>query len=285
MEIEKAPGLGLCSGVKRAVKLLKEASGKYGKVETLGPVAHNQQLIETLAEMGINVIDELEQVQGELVAITTHGASPEVLSKIKARHLDIIDTTCPIVRRAQNAAKKLSEAGFEVIVFGEPEHSEVKGLLGWSGDKAIATLRVEEIKIPRRSPDPSLCSGLGIISQTTQNQSTFTEFTKQVLASFVSKVKEMHIINTLCQETQKRQEAAVKLAQRNHIMIVVGGHNSANSKRLAEACSSIVETHLVEKAHEVDSSWFKDKHYIGITAGASTPNEAIQELITKLASL
>jgi len=280
MKIEKARGLGLCSGVKRAIKLLEDASNKYGEIETLGPVAHNRQLVDELAQKGVRVIEELEQIQGKLVVITTHGASPEILSKINARHIDIIDTTCSIVRGAQNAAKRLAEAGFDVIVFGEPEHSEVKGLLGWAGGKGIATISVEEINLSQR-----LLHRLGIISQTTQSQSAFIEFTKRVIATFGSEIKEMHIIKTLCKETQRRQEAAVSLAQRSQLMIVIGGYDSANTRRLAEVCSSVVETHLVESANEIDGSWFVGKHRIGVTAGASTPDEAIRELTTKLESL
>ena len=280
MEIEKAQELGLCFGVRRAVKLLKEAANKYERVETLGPVAHNEQLVQGLAKLGVRVVDNLEQVQGKILAIATHGTSPAMLSEIEARHIHIIDTTCPVVHKAQITAKELAEAGFAVIVFGEAEHSEVKGLLSWAGDKGIAALDVKQInmlgKMPRR---------LGVISQTTQSKSAFVEFTRQLMAIAGSKVKEMHIINTLCQETQKRQEAAITLAKRSQLMIVAGGYNSANTRRLIEACSPIVETHLVERANELDDSWLVGKRQVGIAAGASTPDEVIEEIITKLESL
>ncbi len=295
MEIEKAGKLGLCFGVKRAIKLLKGAASKYGEIETLGPVAHNQQLVQGLAKTGIKPVDELGQVQGKILAITTHGVSPMMLSEIEARHIHIIDTTCPIIHKAQNAAKKLAEADFDVIIFGEAGHTEVKGLLGWANSKGVAALDVKQIDTSsllatRRRNN---LYRLGIISQTTQSQSAFVEFITQLMAASFSVIaseakqspRELHIINTLCQTMQRRQEAAIKLARKTQLMIVVGGHDSANAKHLVESCSPIVEAHLVEGASEVDDSWLIGKYHIGITAGTSTPNEAIEGVVTKLKSL
>jgi 4-hydroxy-3-methylbut-2-enyl diphosphate reductase len=285
MEIEKAQELGLCFGVRRAVKLLKDAANTYGAIETLGPVAHNQQLVEELSEAGIKMVNALDQVQGKILAIPTHGISPDMLGKIKACHIEIIDTTCPIVRKAQNAAKKLAQNGFDVIVFGEAEHSEVKGLLGWAGAKGIAALESKQVVTAAATKQALLTYRLGIISQTTQSQPAFAEFATQLMAVFVSKLKEMRVVNTLCQATQRRQQAAMELARRSDLVIVVGGHDSANTKHLAELCSPMVETHLVERAKEIDSSWLLGKHHVGITAGASTPDEAVDEVIAKLRSL
>jgi 4-hydroxy-3-methylbut-2-enyl diphosphate reductase len=280
MKIEKAEKLGLCFGVKLAIKLLKEAANKYGEIETLGPIAHNRLLVEALANLGIKSINNLDQAQARTLAITTHGTSPEMLSEIKARHIHVIDTTCPIVRKAQNTAKELAEAGFDVIIFGDAEHSEVKGLIGWAGDKGIAALNMKEIDRSGKSP-----SRVGIISQTTQTRSAFIEFARQLMDVVGPKIEEMHLINTLCKVTQGQQEAAVRLARRSQLMIVIGGSNSANARHLVEICSLLVETHLVETAKEVDNYWLVDKHHIGITAGASTPDEAVEELIAKLRSL
>ena len=324
MEIEKARELGLCFGVKRAIRMLKKAVGKYGSVETLGPLAHNQYLVEELAEMGIKPVDGLGQVRGKILAVTAHGLSPAVLAEIEARHIRVIDTTCPLVRRAQNAARELAGAGFAVIVFGEAEHPEVKGLLGWAGGKGIAALDVKQIDIASlfavRGRGANL-RRLGVISQTTQSQAAFSQFVAQLVVAlpgmtmeqsrehFVSRddggmsgveeseqaesgagmvgepVEEMRIVNTLCRVTQIRREAAIELAGRSQLMIVVGGYNSANTRRLAEACLPVVETHLVERASEVDSSWLLGKHHVGITAGASTPSRAIEEVIARLKSL
>lgn len=282
MEIEVAREIGLCFGVRRAITLLTEAASKYGKVEILGPVAHNQQLVQQLDKAGVKMVANLEDVRGEVIAIPTHGVGPDVLSKLEAPKLNIIDVTCPIVKRAQLAATKLARADFTVIIFGEAEHSEVKGLLGWTGGKGMAALSVNQIVSQMKQPPPAR---LGIISQTTQNKTSFTNFVNQVITTFIPKTSEISIINTLCQAIQTRLEAAIKLAQKSQLIIVIGGRNSANTKRLAEACSAIVETHPVETAEEIQKSWLTDKHHIGITAGASTPDEAIQEVIAKLNSL
>jgi len=280
MKIEKAEKLGLCFGVRRAIELLKETANKYGELETLGPLAHNRLLVEALANLGIKPINHLDQARGRILAITTHGTSPAILSEIRAHHIHIIDTTCPIVRKAQKAAKELAEAGFEVFIFGDAKHSEVKGLLGWTGDKGIAALNAKPIYSSGKSP-----SRLGIISQTTQTQSAFIEFVRQLIGMMGPKIEEMRLINTLCKVTQGQQEAALKLARKSQLMIVIGGGNSANARHLVEICSPLVETHLVETAEEVDTSWLVGKHHIGITAGASTPDEAVEELIGKLRSL
>jgi len=280
MKIDKAKKLGLCFGVRRAIKLLKEAADKYGEIETLGPLAHNRLLVEALAKLGVKPINNLDHAQGKILAITTHGASPSLLSEIKSRHIRIIDTTCPIVRKAQNVAKELAGAGFNVFIFGDANHSEVKGLLGWSGDKGIAALDMKPIYSSEKSP-----SRLGIISQTTQTQSAFTDFAKQLIGVIGPNIEEIRIVNTLCKITQGQQEAAVRLARSSQLMIVIGGINSANARHLVEICSPLVETHLVETADEVNTSWLVGKHHVGITAGASTPDEAVEELIDKLQSL
>jgi 4-hydroxy-3-methylbut-2-enyl diphosphate reductase len=279
MKIEKAEKLGLCFGVKRAIKLLEEAVSKYGEIETLGPLAHNRLVVEALANLRIRPIDRLDQAQGRILAITTHGASPAVLSEITAHQIQIIDTTCPIVRKAQNAAKELADAGLDVIIFGQAEHSEVRGLLGWTGDKGIAALNVKQINRSERS-----LSRAGIISQTTQTQSAFIEFARQFMDMVGPEIEEVHLINTLCKVTQDQQEAAMRLARRTQLMIVIGGGNSANARHLVEICSPLVETHLVETAEEVNNSWLVGRHHIGVTAGASTPDESVAELVARLRS-
>jgi len=280
MKIEKAEKLGLCFGVRRAIKLLEEAANKYGEIETLGPLAHNRLLVESLAKLGVRPINHPDQSHGRILAITTHGAGPAVLSEIRARHIHIIDTTCPIVCKAQNAAEELADAGFDVFIFGDEKHSEVKGLLGWAGDKGIATLDMKQIVSSGKSP-----SRLGIISQTTQTQTDFIKFAKQLIDMFGPKIDEMRLVNTLCKVTQGQQEAAIRLARRSQLMIVIGGSNSANARHLVEICSPLVETHLVETADEVDTSWLEGKHHVSITAGASTPHETVEALIDKLKSL
>ncbi|MBM4447114.1 MAG: 4-hydroxy-3-methylbut-2-enyl diphosphate reductase [Chloroflexi bacterium] len=279
VEVKKAREFGLCFGVRRAIKIIDKAAKENQEIATLGPIVHNRLVVANLADAGVKVINELDQVEDRVIAITSHGAPPQLLAQIQARKLSIIDTTCPIVRSAQKAAKKLAQAGFRVIIFGEATHPEVKGLLGWAGNDAVATLNGEEVaqlKLPRR---------LGIISQTTQSHAKFVEFINEVIRAVFPDVQELRIINTLCQETRKRQEAAIELAEKSDLMIVVGGHNSANTQRLAEICSPIVETHLIETAAEIERGWLSGKRHVGVTAGASTPDEAIEEVVLKLKSL
>lgn len=280
VQIEKAERLGLCTGVRRAIKLLREAADKYGEVETLGPLAHNRLLVEALANLGVKPVNRVDEAQGEVLAITTHGVDPAVFARLKARQIHIIDTTCPIVHRAQNAARQLAEAGFDVVIFGDAEHSEVKGLLGWAAGKGVAALDAKQV----RSTEKSL-SRLGIVSQTTQTQSALIDFVRQLVATIGPDIEEIRMVNTLCKVTQGQQEAAVRLAHRTDLMIVIGGGSSANARHLVEICSPLVETHLVETADEVEASWLVGRRHVGITAGASTPDEAVEELIGRLKSL
>jgi 4-hydroxy-3-methylbut-2-enyl diphosphate reductase len=279
VKVTKARELGLCFGVRRAIEIIDKAVREHKEIATLGPIVHNRLVVAKLADSGVKVVDELDQVQDRVIAITSHGTPPQLLSQIQAKKLQVIDTTCPIVRSAQKAAKKLAQAGLRVIIFGEATHPEVKGLLGWAGNNAVATMKGDEIaklEMPRR---------LGIISQTTQSHTKFVEFINEVIRAVFPDIQELRIINTLCQETRKRQEAAIELAGKSDLMIVVGGHNSANTQRLAEVCSTIVETHLIETAAEIERKWLSGKQQIGVTAGASTPDEAIDEVVCKLESL
>jgi 4-hydroxy-3-methylbut-2-enyl diphosphate reductase len=279
VEVKKAREFGLCFGVRRAIRIIEKAAREHQEIATLGPIVHNRLVVAKLEDLGVKVINEPNQIQGKVVAISSHGAPPQLLSQIQARNLQVIDTTCPIVGSAQKAARKLARAGFRVIIFGEATHPEVKGLLGWAGNNAVASLNGRELastQFPRR---------LGILSQTTQSQAKFIEFINEVIRTVFPDIEELRIINTLCQETRKRQEAAIELAGNSDLMIVVGGHNSSNTKRLAEVCSSVVTTHLIETAAEIQRDWLSGKHDIGVTAGASTPDEAVEEAVHKLQHL
>jgi len=276
VKVEKARELGFCFGVRRAIKMIQEAAGEHQGITTLGPIVHNRLVVDKLADMGIKVVNGLDQLQDKSIAISSHGVSPQLLSQIEDRRLQVIDTTCPNVRSAQQAIKELIEAGFGVVIFGDANHPEVKGLLGWADRKAVATLNGKELT------DASLPKKLGILSQTTQSRLQFAEFVREVISLVFPRVQEIRIVNTLCEETQKRQAAALELAEKSDLMIVVGGRNSANTRRLAEICSSIVETHLIETAAEIEDSWLVGKKHIGVTAGASTPDEAIEEVVARL---
>jgi 4-hydroxy-3-methylbut-2-en-1-yl diphosphate reductase len=278
-KIEKARELGFCFGVRRAIKIIEDAAGKYPAICTLGPIVHNRTVVNNLAKKGVQVIDDIGNITEPAVAITSHGISPDLIEQLKSGNLEIVDTTCPTVRSAQRAAKKLSESGFGVIIYGDSDHPEVKGLLGWAGSYAVATLDAQDPAIGK------LPKKIGILSQTTQSKVQFAQFVKDLILVYFPRETEIRIINTLCGETQKRQEAALDLAAKSDLMIVVGGQNSANTKRLAELCSPNVETHLIENSDEIKPDWLKGKQHIGITAGASTPDEAISEVMEKINGL
>jgi len=278
MKIQKATELGFCFGVRRALSIIEGEAGGAGIV-TLGPIVHNKTVVARLKGLGVGVVDDIDSLEGGVIAISSHGVSPEIIDTINARGVEMIDTTCPIVRSAQKAARRLANAGFGIIIFGEASHPEVRGLMGWAGRNAMASMDAEAI------PVDSLPKRIGIMAQTTQSRGEFTAFVNRLSERLLLHSQEIRVINTLCQETQKRQLAAVELAATSDLMIVVGGHNSANTRRLAEVCQHIVETYHIENASEIDAEWLKGKRSVGITAGASTPDEAIEQVMRRIKEL
>ena len=276
MQVEKAAEMGACPGVKRALTIAIKATHVKGKVYTLGPLVHNSQAIAYLAQLGVETINSLADLQDSAVIIPSHGISPQVWGEIKKYGLEIIDATCPIVRHAQRKAQELARAGLQVVIFGGAEHPEVRGLLGWAGAQSQATRNAEGIVLERQRR-------LGILSQTTQNQTDFAYFTGIVQHHLLSQLKELRIINTICDATRRRQEAALVLAKKVDLILVIGGPDSANTRRLAEACTSAgVATYFIESASDIKSEWLKNHSRIGITAGASTLDATIKEVIATL---
>jgi 4-hydroxy-3-methylbut-2-enyl diphosphate reductase len=280
LRIEKAAGIGFCFGVRRAIDILEKVARERGGVETLGAVVHNQQVLQRLAGMGIRLARSMDDIQGDTVAIGAHGVNPQLEEELRARHINIINTTCPFVHRAQIAARRLAKSGFFVIIFGDADHAEVRGVLGWAGGRGVAALDTRFIAtldcLPRR---------LGILSQTTQIPACFTEFVKNLIDSALVKDAEVRVIDTICHDIRERQAAALELANRVDLMLVIGGRNSANTKRLAELCSTATETYSVETAEEIQPSWFQGHSHIGVAAGASTAEETINEVVERLEAL
>lgn len=277
MKVKKAAKIGFCFGVKRAVEILEKVARERGGIETLGAVVHNRQVLQRLADIGVSVTKDVDEIQGDTVATSSHGIGPQLEEELRARQINIISTTCPFVRRAQVAARRLAEAGFLVVIYGDAEHPEVKGILGWTRGKGIATLDEKFLtkfdRMPRR---------LGVLSQTTQIPANFAEFVKKLFDAAFTRDSEMRIIDTICHDIRERQTAALQLAKRADLMLVVGGHHSANTNRLAELCATVTETHLVETVEEIQSSWLKGKLNVGVTAGASTDEETVNEVLRKL---
>lgn len=278
VQIEKAKEMGFCFGVKQALKIVEKTAPQYSLLATLGAIVHNPQVVANLAKQGVRVAENLEEIGNKVVVIPSHGVGEQTLEEMKRREFHIIDATCPLVRKAQKVAAELAQAGFTVVVFGEANHPEVRGVIGWTRGRGMATL--EEQEAEKLTPP---FSRLGILSQTTQSPLKFAQFVSRWTEDLLPQLKELRVINTICEATKKRQNAARKLAQRADMMIVIGGKNSANSRRLAELCSSVgVETHHIETAAEIQEAWLTGKKHIGITAGASTPDEVIAEVERRL---
>jgi 4-hydroxy-3-methylbut-2-enyl diphosphate reductase len=275
--IEKAKGIGFCFGVRRALDILEKAARERGTVETLGAIVHNQPVLDRLAGIGVRIASGVDDIQGSMVAISAHGVRPQLEQEIKSRHIEVIDTTCPFVHRAQIAARRLARAGFFTIVYGDAHHPEVKGVLGWAGGRGMAT--VDEQLVTGIKPLPRR---LGILSQTTQIPEHFNEFVVQLISHTLSKNSELRIVDTICHDIRERQAHALELARRVGLMLVIGGHSSANTNRLAQLCSEVTRTYLIETAAEIQTSWLEGEHRIGITAGASTADETIDEVVTRL---
>jgi 4-hydroxy-3-methylbut-2-enyl diphosphate reductase len=234
-------------------------------------------VVKCLEGIGVAVVSSLEDISGEVVVIPSHGVSLQLREEIKARQLDVVDATCPIVRDAQRAAKELAEAGLKVIVFGEIEHPEVRGLLSYSGVGSVAALDVRSID------ELEKYRHLGILSQTTQSAAKFARFVAELTEEMLPHVSELRVINTICDATRKRQNSAVNLARVVDVVLVVGGYNSANTRRLADICSATgVETHHIETADDIKVAWFEGRSRVGLTAGASTPNWLVEEVVEKL---
>ena len=280
MKIEKADKTGFCFGVRRAIDIIEEAAREHGRVETLGQLVHNQQVLQRLAEIGVKVINDVGAIKSNTVAISTHGISPGLEAAIRARQIGVIDTTGPYVHRAQLVARRLAEAGFFVVIYGEADHPEVKGILGWARGNGLATLDENLIAsldtLPRR---------IGVLSQTTRIPAHFNEFVKKLIDSTFTKDSELRMIDTICHDIRERQEAAAKLASKVDLMFVVGGRNSANTNHLAQLCSKITGTHLIETAEEIKPEWLQGHQHIGITAGASTDEQTINEVLAKLEAM
>ena len=280
LKIEKAAATGFCFGVKRAIETLEKLARERGQVETLGEVVHNRQVMQRLTEKGIKVANSIDEIRGKTVAISAHGVGPQLEEEIKARGIEIVNFTCSFVQRAQRVARKLARAGFFVIVYGDANHTEVKGILGWADGKGIATMDIDSVlaldPLPRR---------LGVLSQTTQIPANFREFVKKLVDVALVKDAELRVIDTICHDTLKHQQEALELANRVDLMLVIGSRTSANTNHLAELCATATKTYQIETAEEIQPSWLEGLHHVGVTSGTSTSEQTIDEVIKKLKTL
>ena len=280
LEIIKDGETGFCFGVRRAIDVVRRSARRYGSIETLGAIVHNQHVLEKLAGIGIRMVESIDEIRGNIVVTCAHGISPVKESELRSRNIEIISTTCPFVHRAQLAARNLSREGFQVVIYGEADHPEVEGVIGWAEGKGIAA--VDENMVNECISFPSR---LGILSQTTQVPASFIVFVQKLVEHYFGKDSEYRVIDTICHEIRKRQASACDLASSVDLMLIVGGHNSANTRRLYQLCSRVTRSYLVETTDEIDIAWLKDRYRVGVTGGTSTAEEDIDKVISKLKTL
>ena len=267
---------GFCFGVKRAVDAISEALERNPEVWTIGLPIHNPQEVSRLEAMGLRVADNDSEIpSGAKVLIRAHGEPLEVLERLKARGVDVVDMTCPFVRKAQEKAATLSREGYHVVLLGDKNHPEIKGILGHVVDKNNAEVIANENEASSVKFHPKTA----LISQTTQRE----ERLEKVAGSLVGKSQELRVCNTICKATAERQEAVRELVRNNHLdgVVLIGGKSSANTGKLRDILEAEgVNVLWVEDENETEenSDWFTDKTMVGIAAGASTPEWLIHKI-------
>lgn len=268
MEILTAKRAGFCFGVKRAIDIAFDIAdkGRTGAF-TFGPIIHNPQVVERLEAKGIHPIEDISREDMNVLIIRTHGIPVQLMEEASRSGCEIVDATCPFVKKAQHYAKLLAEQGYQVLILGDRDHPEVKGLMSYAGEDAVVVDEGGEL--------PHLKSRVGIVVQTTQP----LEALKRLTGRVVERAKEVKVYNTICNSTALRLKETEEMARRVDVMLVVGGKNSANTTQLAYLCASLpVKTYHIETADELRPEWFKGARKVGITAGASTPDWIIRDV-------
>ncbi|MBM2838888.1 MAG: 4-hydroxy-3-methylbut-2-enyl diphosphate reductase [Deltaproteobacteria bacterium] len=274
MEIVLAKSAGFCFGVKRATKMaFQEAESGNPDTYTLGSIIHNPQVVDKLASAGVSVKNDVENINQGTVIIRSHGVTLDEIDRARKKGLRIVDATCPFVKKAQDLTTLLREEGYFVVIVGDEEHPEVKSIISYGGKDVIVVNSPEKLKtLPKKKK-------IGVVAQTTQSFDNL----KAIVNECLGKVGELRVFNTICGATAIRQDQSRDIALEVDCMIVVGGYSSANTNRLAEICKSIQpNTHHVEVAAELDSAWFSGVKRVGVTAGASTPEWIIDDVVKRI---
>ncbi len=278
VDIKIAESAGFCFGVKIAVDSAIKAGKELGGAYTNGPIIHNKQVVQFLEKLNVRQLNEgTELKEGDTVIIRSHGVPPEVERNLKTRGINLIDATCPFVKKVHEKVRQLVNEGYFVVIIGEKGHPEVIGILGHlkdAGGKGIVIENMEELyeKLPKRNK-------IGIVAQTTQNE----DFFEKVVGYIASNTEELKVFNTICDATSIRQEEVKKLAPTVDIMIIIGGRHSGNTNRLAQISRSLnPNTYHIEKADELKEEWFKDVKTVGVSAGASTPDWIINDVVERI---
>ena len=276
-KVMMAKSAGFCFGVKRAVDTVYENASKKN-VYTFGPIIHNEEVVKDLEKKGVQVIqslEELDKLQGGTIIIRSHGVSKNVYDSIRRRGMEIVDATCPFVLKIHKIVREESEKGKQIIIIGNENHPEVEGIMGWSVTPTIVIDSREKAQSLKLLPSCEVC----IVSQTTFNYKKFQE-----LVEIISeKGYNMNISNTICNATEERQTEARDIAKQVDAMIVIGGSSSSNTRKLYEICKNECDdTFYIQTLNDLDLSKLGMADCIGITAGASTPNNIIEEVYTNV---
>ena len=274
MKIELANSYGFCFGVKRAIEIAQ----KYENSATMGPLIHNEDEINRLKkDFNVGLYSQLSDVKpDDTVIIRTHGIPKNDLKELKKGVKKVINATCPFVTTPQNIVKNMSKEGYSILIFGDIEHPEVKGVKSYASDldDVHIILSPKDLKNIKFKNNKIAC-----VAQTTKKKETYLE----IINELILKNKEVRVFNTICDATFENQDAARDISRKADIMIVIGGKSSSNTKQLHSIClENCPNSYLIENEQELEKSWFKDKKFCGITAGASTPDWVIQKVCDKI---
>jgi 4-hydroxy-3-methylbut-2-enyl diphosphate reductase len=271
MKIELARKYGSCFGVIRAIKIAEEAGNSY----TYGPLIHNNQEINRLKlNFNVKLENDLSNFnKKDKVIVRTHGIEKQELQMLKDKNINVIDATCPFVTKPQEIVKEMSKLNYDVVIFGDKEHPEIKGVKSYAVNNAFVVLKPEELE------SITLKEKIAVIAQTTKRVDDFLKITNYL----IKKYREIRVFNTICNATFDNQEAAAELSKKADVMIVMGGRNSSNTKQLLNIClDNCPDSYLVESEDDLQVKWFNNKKLCGVTAGASTPEWIIEKIINEI---
>jgi 4-hydroxy-3-methylbut-2-enyl diphosphate reductase len=274
MEVILAEHAGFCFGVKRAVDQVYELVKTGKPIYTYGPIIHNEDVVKDLEKKGVKVIENEEQldaVKEGIVVIRSHGVPKRICEMIEERGLECVDATCPFVKRIHNIVEKESASGKKIVIVGNSGHPEVEGIKGWSSVPADVIESVDEARTYECEKAHEIC----IVAQTTFNYNKFEE----IVEIFKERGYNVIVVNTICNATEVRQTEARKIAAQVDVMIVIGGNHSSNTRKLYEICKEgCARTYFVQSLDDLNFVLPKSVRLVGITAGASTPNNIIEEV-------
>jgi 4-hydroxy-3-methylbut-2-enyl diphosphate reductase len=273
VEVLVAEKCGFCHGVRNAISVAEKILAAEQQVYSLGPIIHNKDVVDRLASSGLKTVGDVSEIDSGTVLIRSHGAAPDEIARLKEKGLKIVDATCVLVKRVQHIAAELENEGYKVVIMGEENHPEVRAVVGYAKDSVVIADESDLHKLPRHAK-------LGVICQTTQDR----QYVGRMLGALGREdFSELRVINTLCKEAIRRQESAVELCGQVEIMFVLGGLESANTRRLAELCKEVnSQTFHLQNWAELDESVLSGKKTAGVTAGASTPDWIIHEFVENL---